>query len=250
VTNESLQQATVRIWIGSEWAPLRDVFTTYLGNLWSPTPATLVVATESVDPERMAGRVAGWVRKMSPAGDTETTVLEPGGDFDLQSDERRTLIGVTELLLDPDPNQVDQLYAVGLWSRFVPRNRKLLMRVTPFLDEEIVENAAIAAPRLLLQLAEWNGQRVLIASTDLIAAEVVARGLRAIAQPAGDVGLNPWQTDLVRIASERGLGVVTGPRIELEIHRAGPMPPPVAAAFREIAGQVGKLVDCPVSFHG
>jgi hypothetical protein len=198
----------------------------------------------------MTGRVAGWIRKDGPAGDLVVSIVEPGGEFDQGTDGGRATVGVTELLLDPDPAQVDQLFAIGLWSRFAPRKRRLLMRVTPFLDEEIVENAAIASPSLLLQVAEWNGQRVLIASTDLIAAEVVGRGLRAIAQPAGDVGLNPWQSDLVRIASERDLGVVTGPQIDLEIHRAGQMPPPVAGLFRGIAERVGRLVDSPVSFHG
>ena len=239
----------MRIWIGSEWAPLREACISFLDDLWLSTPVTLVVATESTNPERMPGRVAGWIRKAPPAADNLVSVVEPGGDFDLRSDANRTVAGVTEVLLDPDPAQVDQFYAIGLWSRFVPRRRRLLMRVTPFLDEEIVENAALAAPSSLLQVAEWHGQRVLIASTDLIAAEVVGRGLRSIAQPAGDVGLNPWQTDLVRIASERGLGVATGPQIALEIHRAGPMPPETAAAFRTIAERVGQLIDS-VSFHG
>lgn len=250
VTNESLATATVRIWIGSEWAPLREAFTTFLSELRPTAPATIIVATESASPERMPGRVAGWIRKANPAGDIPVAVVEPGGDFDLRSDGRRTLIGVTELLLDPDPAQVDQLYAIGLWSRFVPRKRRLLMRVTPFLDDEIVANAALASPSLLIQVAEWNGQRVLIAATDLVAAEVIGRGLRAIAQPVGDVGLNPWQTELVRITSERRLGVVTGPQISLAIHRAGQMPPPVASQIRAIAERVGRLVDCSVSFHG
>lgn len=239
----------MQIWIGSEWAPLRAAFAAFLGILWSSAPGKVLVATESVNPQRMTGRVAAWVRTDQSTAESVVTVLEPGNDVHVGANEVRTVVGVTELLLDPDPAQVDQLYAIGLWSRFVPRKRRLLMRVTPFLDEEIVENAVRAAPQLLLQVAEWSGQHILVASTDLIAAEVAGRGLRAIAQPAGDVRLNPWQTGLVRIASERGLGVATGPQITLEIQRAGPLPPHVAAEFRRIAERVGQLVDCAVSLH-
>jgi hypothetical protein len=245
--SKTLPATTVRIWIGSEWAPLRSALSGFLAEVWSTSPAMVVVAAETANPESMTGRVAGWIWKDRT---TEVSVIEPVSDFELQPGREQYVVGVTELLLDPDPAQVDQLYAIGIWSRFVPRKRRMLMRVTPFLDEEIVENAARAAPQLLLQIAEWSGQRILVASTDLIAAEVAGRGLRAIAQPAGDVGLNPWQSDLVRIASERGLGVVTGPQISLQVRRAGPLPPQVAAEFRRIAERVGLLVDCPVSFHG
>ena len=152
------------------------------------------------------GRVCGWIRRALFTNGAALVERQPGDTFDLQSAPGRTVIGVTELLLDPAPAQVDQFYSMGIWSRFVPGRRRLLMRVSPFLTEEIVDNAALADPSLLIQIAEWQGQRVLIASTDLIAAEVIGRGLRSIAQPAGDIGETPWQSDLVRIASERGLG--------------------------------------------
>jgi hypothetical protein len=160
------------------------------------------------------------------------------------------VIGITDLMLDPDAAQVDQLYALGIWSRFAPRRKRLLMRVTPYLNEEIVENAASANPDLLLQIAEWKGQRVLIGSTDLIAAEVVGRGLRAIAQPAGDTGATPWQSELVRIASERRLGVASGPEITLEVQIAGQIPPPIASEFHALSQVVANLIDCHLRNSG
>jgi hypothetical protein len=239
---------TVHIWIGSEWAGVRAAFVEFLHDL--PTAASVSVLTTSLGPASPTGRIAGWIRAESAETGIPVVARQPGDSVDLVPAADRMLVGITELLLDPDPTQADQLYALGLWSRFVPRRRRLLMRVTPFLDEEIVANAEVPSPDLLLQIAEWNGQRVLIAATDLIAAEVIGRGLRAIAQPAGDVGLNPWQTELVRIASERQLGVTSGPQIELVVHQAGVMPPPVATAFRDLVERVGRLVDCRVSVEG
>jgi hypothetical protein len=214
-----------------------------------PAPA-LEVMTTSLDPSSPTGRISGWVRSASAESGLPFVARQPGDTIDRSPAPERAVIGISELLLDPDPTQAEQLYALGLWSRFVPRKRRLLMRVTPFLDDEIVANAEMAGPTLLLQIAEWSGQRVLIASTDLIAAEVIGRGLRSIAQPAGDVGLNPWQTELVRIASERSLGVTSGPQIEIVVRRSGVMPPPVAAAFRDLAERVARLVDCRISFEG
>jgi hypothetical protein len=242
-----MDMAEVQIWIGSEWAAVREALVAYLRQ-W-PAGA-LAVITTSLNPATPTGRIAGWVRAAGAETGVSVTARQPGDAFDLAPAPDRAVIGITELLLDPDPAQAEQLYALGLWSRFAPRKRRLLMRVTPFLDEEIVTNAELASPSLLLQIAEWTGQRVLIVATDLIAAEVIGRGLRSIAQPAGDVGLNPWQTELVRIASERRLGVTSGPQIALIVHRAGVMPPPVAAAFRDCVERVARLVDCRVSFEG
>ena len=173
-------------------------------------------------------------------------IVQPRDDFVLGESGNPPTIGVTELLLDPDPEQVDQFYAISLWSRFVPRRRWLRMYVTPYLTEEIVTNAERGRPLLSVQVAEWQGLRVLIASTDLIAAEVIGRALRSVAQPAGDVGLNPWQTDIVRVASERGLGATHGARIVLDLHPAGPSPPIVAAGFETICKRIATLVDCAI----
>jgi hypothetical protein len=244
----TMETANVDIWIGSEWGSVREAFLARLHE--TPVRGSVVVLVPTLDPVSPAGRVAGWIGTALAETGVRVATRQPGDPFDRAPHSDRSIIGVVDLLLDPNPRQVDQLYAMGLWSRFVPRKRKLMMRVTPFLAEEIVENAAVAAPRLLVQVAEWSGQRVLIAATDLIAAEAVGRGLRAIAQPAGDIGLNPWQTELVRIASERGLGVTSGRMIAIDVQRAGPMPPLVAAEFRLIMERVASLLDCAVSVRG
>jgi hypothetical protein len=246
----STSQTEVDIWIGSEWAPIRAAFASYLSDLWPDAPSNVVIIATSLNHETPTGRVGGWVRRaLSPSGNT-LIEREPGQPFAPESASGQTVIGITELLLDPDPAQVDQFYALGIWSRFVPRRKRLLMRVTPFLVEEIVDNAVGARPALLLHVAEWCGQRVLIASTDLIAAEVVGRGLRSVAQPAGDIGETPWQSDLVRIASEQRLSATSGSQVTLGVHRAGPMPPLVASEFHALVEAVGQLVDCRVTFAG
>jgi hypothetical protein len=120
------------------------------------------------------------------------------------------------------------------------------MRISPYLDEEIVANAISADPRLSLQIAEWQGHRLLLAATDPIAAEVIGRGVRAIAQPAGDIGQNPWQSPMVQIASERGMGVTVGARIMLSAVSAGRIFPTVLAEFQTVTERIGRLVDCGV----
>lgn len=238
------RHSSTQIWIGSEWGPIREMFGSFLHESWPTPPTSAAIIASSLGADSPAGRVNGWVARHLTQAGIAPVERQPGDTFALRHVPGRAVIGITELLLDPVPSQVDQLYALGIWSRFAPRRKRLLMRVTPYLNEEIVENAALAAPALLLQVAEWQGQRVLIASADSIAAEVVGRALRAVAQPAGDIGETPWQSELVRIASERGLGVTSGPRIALEVYVAGRMPPLLAAEFVALAQAVARLVDC------
>jgi hypothetical protein len=241
------QQATVRIWLAAEWQPLRTAFLDTLPNLLAGRDLHehLAVVSESTDAAKPVGRAANWVASSLEGDGERVERVEIGDAFPLGS---VPAIGVTELLLYPDSAQVDQLYALGIWSRFVPRRRRWLMRISPYLDEEIVANANLADPRLSLQIAEWKGNRVLIAATDPIAAEVIGRGLRAIAQPAGDIGQNPWQSPLVRIASERCMGVTVGTQINLHAAAVGRGSPAVLAEFRAVAERVGQLVDCHVDF--
>ena len=240
--------ATVHIWIGSEWSPLREAFSEYLARAWVSPAGKVTICGSSLDAANPAGRVSAWLHRFLSGRDSPTTLHQPGDSLVLRSTDPPSLVGVTELLLDPDPAQVDQFYVLGIWTRFAPRRKQLLMRVTPFLSEEIVDNAALANPLMTVQIAEWKGQRVLIASTDIIAAEVIGRGVRTVAQPAGDIGQTPWQSDLVRIAGERSLGVRSGHQITLDIQRAGPMPPLAAHEFAGIAQAVSRMVDCAISF--
>lgn len=246
----STRNVSVHVWVGSEWGPIREKFQSFLAELWPSAPSKVAIIAESLDIDTPAGRVSSWVSQALAQAGRIAIERQPGDSFEREHAADEWVIGITELLLDPEPAQVDQLYALGIWSRFAPRRKRLLMRVTPFLTEEIVANAETVGPNLLLQIAEWRGQRLLIISTDPIAAEVISRGLRAIAQPAGDIGNTPWQSELVRIASERCLGVTSGPQITLETHVAGRVPPLIETEFHRLALAVAHLVDCPVSSVG
>jgi hypothetical protein len=238
---------TVFVWLAAEWQPLRLEFTAALPDLLPNPPPHAAVVAETHDRTKRVGRVANWVVSHLEHVQRRAQRVQIGDSFTLGS---IPAIGVTELLLDPDPAQVDQLYALGIWSRFVPRRRRWLMRITPYLNEEIVANAAAAGPFLSLQVAEWQGHRILLAATDLIAAEVIGRGMRAIAQPAGDTGENPWQSPMVQIAGERALGPTTGAGIQLRAITAGRVSPAVLANYRVVTERIGRLVDCRVDAEG
>jgi hypothetical protein len=248
VNNRSQDPATVNIWFGSEWPSLRKSVTDALPVTEVPDNAEITIVAESGKPDSAPGRIARWVSTAPALASSAISIFRPGARTLPPPTAVGVVIGITELLLDPDPNQADQLYAVGIWTRIIPRRRKLLMRVTPYLAEEIVANAAASQPVLLIQVAEWRGQHVIVMSRDLIAAEVVGRGIRIIAQPAGDIGINPWETEIVRVASERELGVTSGPGILLVARQAGLAPPAVAAEFRLLTKAVANLVDCTVDF--
>ena len=48
--------------------------------------------------------------------------------------------------------QAEQLYALGIWTRFASRWDRLRMRISPMLEDDIVANAVLANP----QLAAWS----------------------------------------------------------------------------------------------
>lgn len=115
--------------------------------------------------------------------------------------------GVTDLPLDDAVAANGILFAISPWTRVAPRSKRLLMRISPQLELDIVTNAEAANPVLTIQIGQFAGAWLAVISDDLIAAEVVGRAIRAVAQPDDWDGINPWQHPLVQIGTERNLGV-------------------------------------------
>ena len=146
MNNRSQDPATVNIWFGSEWPSLRKWVTDALPATQVPDNVEITIVAESGKPDSAPGRIARWVSTAPALTSSAISIFRPGARPLPPPTAAEAVIGITELLLDPDPNQADQLYAVGIWTRIIPRRRKLLMRVTPYLAEEIVANAAAAQP--------------------------------------------------------------------------------------------------------
>ena len=83
----------------------------------------------------------------------------------------------------------------------------------------------------------------MIIGHDLIAVEATARAFRAIAQPAGDVGLSPWQAPLVQAAIERRMGVVGGHQMAITIKTGSPVDPRVADEANSLVTRICQLLD-------
>lgn len=228
----------VLIAIGPEWHPIRSHLTDWVVSNVRQAPQSIALLDTAQ--ETPAGRIAGWIERSLNA-----RLVLPGRDAPVSA--RGPWAGVTELLLDPDPFQAEQLYALGIWTRFANRRDRMRMRVSPTLAADIVAKAAGFDITLLTLVGEWQGQRVVIAGIDPIATEVTARAFRAIAQPAGDVGLSPWQSDLVQAAIERGLGVSGGQYMRIESRTGFPIDPRVAREADRLLERICHLLDTPTS---
>jgi hypothetical protein len=230
---------TVMVIAGPEWGPVREAVSRWFAAN-APHAATpfQILRIDEGDASPTI-RVANWLVRSFSAKDQSAVVVTPGDPV------RRPhpSIGVTELLLDPDPFQVEQLYALGIWTRFVERRERLKMRVSPSLPADIVANAESFAPSLAVMVGEWIGQRMVIASSDLVAAEVVGRAIRAVAQPAGDIGLSPWQSPIVQAATERGYGVHKAGDINLEVRICLPIAPGAKRDLEAMLEHVSRLID-------
>lgn len=233
----------VLVAIGPEWAPVRQLTTEWLIRAFPSPPRHVTVATNERRPDTPTGRVVAWVLEAWPPDGTFGTAVGPGDQPPTNDGVEAGWIGVTELLLDPDPVQTDQLYAFGLWTLLASRLERLRLTVAPDLPAEIAERAGRHHPLASLLVGEWEGQRLVIASRDLIAAEVTARAFRAIAQPAGDTGLSPWQAPVVQAAIEQGLGAPNGHAFEVELRVANPIAPHMAVVARRLLKQIVDAID-------
>lgn len=223
---------------------LRDLVVPMLEGQLADLSTDPLIATESRQPGTIPATATGWLeRVVSRTGHLATTIDLTSG-FVLACGDPTLKIAVSQLGLDPDPAQVDQFYAIGIWSRFITRRRRWSMRVSPGLMAEIVANAACADPILTVQLARWRTLRFAVISDDLIAAEVTGRALRSVLQPAGDIGQTPWQSPIMQAACERGLGIVHGGDMSISVEWSGPESHPDWRAFQARLVRVAHLIDC------
>jgi hypothetical protein len=230
--------AEVMVIAGPEWTPVRERFLSWLPEIGQDVR----IATLEDRPLSPTGRVAGWIRSAAAGRGATAEIVVPGRDH-LPQDDGITWVGVTELLLDPDPTQVEQLHALGIWTRFASRGERFRLRFSSTLPHDIAGFAARFRPTMVVTVGEWSGLRLVVAGQDLIAVEVVSRAIRAIGSPAGDVGLSPWQAPIVQAAIEPGLGVSGGHQFQIRPVICTPVAPGAAADFTELMGRVSRLLD-------
>jgi hypothetical protein len=203
-----------------------------------------LIATESRRVGSIAATAAGWIERAASRAGYLAETIDPGSGVVLDCGHPAPKIAVTELHLTPDPALADQLYAIGIWSRFISRRRKWVMRLSPTLMAEIVANAACADPILTVQVARWRNLRLAVIATDVIAAEVTGRAVRSVLQPAGDIGETPWQAEIVQAAAERRLGIANGGDMSISAAWSGPETHPDWHALRARLVRVAHLIDC------
>jgi hypothetical protein len=206
-----------------------------------------LIAAESLKPGTLPSTIARWVERVASRAGYLAETIDPTSEVVLECGHPAPKIAVTELNLAPDPSLTDQLYAIGVWSRFISRRRFWQMAFSPTLPAEIAANAACANPTLTVQVGRWRTVRFAVIATDPIAAEVTGRALRSVLQPAGDIGQTPWQAEIVQAAGERGLGIRTGAAMTLALEWSGPESHPDWHALRARMVRIAHLIDCPLT---
>ena len=203
-----------------------------------------LIATDSRRVGSLAATAAGWTVRAASRAAYLAETIDPGSGVVLECGHPAPKIAVTELNLTPDPALADQLYAIGIWSRFISRRRRWAMRLSATLMADIVANAACADPILTVQVARWRNIRLAVIATEVIAAEVAGRAVRSVLQPAGDIGETPWQSTIVQAAAERGLGIAHGGDMSISVAWSGPETHPDWLALRARLVRVSHLIDC------
>ena len=223
---------------------LRDLSVPILEQELKRLGADPLIASESRVAGSLPARAAHWTERVaSQAGFLAETIDVESGVV-LECGHPAPKIAVTELHLAPDPTLSDQLYAIGIWSRFIGRRRRWAMRLSPALMAEIVANAACANPILNVLVARWRNLRIAVVAHDIIAAEVIGRALRSVLQPAGDIGQTPWQAPLVQAAAERRVGITHGGDMSISVVWLGPEMHPDWPALSARLIRVAHLIDC------
>ena len=203
-----------------------------------------IIATESLTEGSFTATASRWIERVASRAGYLAETFAPESGIVIECGQPAPKIAITELNFAPDPSLSDQLYAIGIWSRFISRRRKWAMRLSPTLMADIVANAACAGPILTLQVGSWRNVRLAVISTDLIAAEVTGRALRSVLQPAGDIGETPWQAAIVQAASERRLGITSGRDMAISATWCGPDTHPDWQALSARLGRVAHVIDC------
>ncbi len=240
-------QRTVSIRAAHTSDALRELIVPVLERDLAGLSADPLIATESPAAGLLPAGAARWIERVASRRGYMAEKIDAGSGIVLECGHPAPKLAVTELHLEPDPGLTEQLYAIGIWSRFVSRRRKWTMRFTPTLMAEIVANAACADPILTVQVARWRNIRLAVIATDLIAAEVTGRALRSVLQPAGDIGETPWQAPIVQAAVVRRLGVVHGHDMSISAVWSGPETYPDWLALRTRLVRVSHLIDCELT---
>jgi hypothetical protein len=111
-------------------------------------------------------------------------------------------------------------------------------RLSNARDGLTAEIALAIAPALILLLADWHGAPLLIASNDLIAAEVAGLAVQQRLQPSHDDPVGPWEHPIVQRATELELGALTPGQINAERLWVGDQSSPQKAKFDELAAAI------------
>jgi hypothetical protein len=236
--------STVSICVAPTVDGLRELIVPVLERELAELAADPLIAAQSLKPGDLTATVARWIERVASRAGYLTETIDPTSRVVLECGHPAPKFGVTELDLAPDPSLTDQLYAIGIWSRFISRRRKWRMTISPTLMSDIVANAACAHPVLTVQVARWRTVRFFVVARDITAAEVTGRAIRSVLQPAGDIGQTPWQAEIVQAVGERGLGIRSGAGMALTPQWAGPEGHPDWQALRSRLVRVAHLIDC------
>jgi hypothetical protein len=113
---------------------------------------------------------------------------------------------------------------LGAWPRFLAPLPRLASRASNPRDGLAAEIALAFHPALILVTARHAGMALAAATSDQVAAELVALALRALDQsvPDPETSIGPWENPLVQRATELGLGASLPSDIALEQIWTGP----------------------------
>ena len=193
-----------------------DILTAY----WHPDftrPRIFTLATN--DSALVASAARGLSRVASQQG-VLAPVMELGTSAAVFEPVCKHRIGVFDLPLDPEFPATNVLFAINPWTRLASRKRRLAMRISPQLDLDIVINAERVNPVLTIQVGRFGSAEFALICSDIVAAEVIGRAMRAVAAPQDWDGTSPWQTPIVQHAIERSMGVRHGGQISFNIKLA------------------------------
>lgn len=115
--------------------------------------------------------------------------------------------------------------AIGLWSKFVDPRFGIPLRNTRLRMPGSADVALVFSPSVVLLVGEIRGYVVCIASTDLVAAELVGLAVRSAAVTDPELRKRPWEDPVVQRATELDLGIQTPDQLELRAVWASPPDP-------------------------
>jgi hypothetical protein len=217
-----------------------------LGRLVVQEFAPLANEVQLVVPDRMLGAVLGRFgragRSLVPIdvrdrAERMTTVWLPASIVNAG-----TLVAVNDLSQSKEERPV---VAIGVWSRFAGwRERLGTFAAKP--EQALAADVALAVrPSLILLAANWRGMTVVIATSDVIAAELVGLAvIRARGSAAADE-IGPWQDELVQRATEFELGVRLPDRLALRLVKGSTASNDAAELLEDVAVRLG-VVDFAV----